>query len=128
MIKKQRDKSNYSFYMSISKVEKLEELKWRERKSISELVEEAITEYLINHAEGNRTFSLDKWQENPEFKAIPALLSPMDRWDKYIQECNDDELTKIATANTNVKKMIFDRRTREHKNMQKHMVNTLGRI
>lgn len=124
---KERKGTNFSLYLEGDQMERLEDLKWRERKSISELVRDAINEYLSSHMEGNKTFSLEKWQEDPNFKALPTLLSPLEIWSIYIDQCNDDELTRIAIANTNVKKLVNDRRTREFKE-QKVRTNSLGRI
>lgn len=114
---------NYSFYLSEEQIRLLDEAHWRERKSVSEIVREAIDAWLKSHAEGNNTFSLEKWQEDPEFIALPTLLSPEDRWNTYIKDCKDDEVTKIAIALTNIKKMINSRRTMEFKEKKVPMNN-----
>lgn len=86
----------------------------REGKSQSNLICDIIEEYVKNHAEGNTTFKLDNWTEDPEFKAIPTLLSSEDKWSKYIEECNDKECTSIALMTNHIHKEIHRRRTSEH--------------
>ena len=44
-----------------------------EGKGISELILDAIEEYLKKHYRGNPAFSLDKWVEDEEFVAMPTL-------------------------------------------------------
>lgn len=111
--------TNYSFYLSEDQIQKLEEARWRERKSQSEIVREAIDDWLRNHSEGNSTFKLDKWQEDPEFKAIPTLLSHPEKWFNYIKECNDSELTKIGLMSNKIYTFVGMRRTKELKEKQK---------
>lgn len=96
-------------------VKLMDEIRWRERKSFNELLNKAISEYIKNHSEGNDAFKLDKWQEDPEFKAIPTLLSDPDKWFKYISECNDSELTKIGLMSNKIHKFVGMRRTKEFK-------------
>ena len=91
----------------------------REGKSFSELVVELIEEYVKNHAEGNSTFKLDVWQEDPEFKAIPTLLSPQEKWNKYIDDCNDNECTQIALMSNHINQIVRMRRTKEAKQRMK---------
>jgi hypothetical protein len=105
--------------LSETQIETLEEIHWRERKSVSEIVREAIDEWIRNHAEGNSTFSLDKWQENPEFKAIPTLLSPPEKWFKYIEGCSDYDCTQIAVMSNKVHEIVKMRRNKEFKERTK---------
>lgn len=109
-----RRKTNFSLYLEEDQIKRLDEIHWRERKSVSELVRDAINEYISNHFEGNKTFSLEKWQENPEFKAMPTLNSNNDTWSKYINSCSSPEITQLAIKNTMVRRIIENRRTREY--------------
>lgn len=111
--------SNYSFYLSESQIKALEDIHWRERKSVSEIVREAIDDWLKNHAEGNSTFKLDKWQENPEFKAIPTLLSDPLKWSKYIDECSDYDCTQIALMSNRISQIVKIRRDKEYRERNK---------
>lgn len=87
----------------------------REDKTRSELVCNLIKDYVKAHSEGNSTFKLDKWQEDPEFKAIPTLLSDPDKWFDYISECSDSELTKIGVMSNKIHTFVGMRRTKEFK-------------
>ena len=111
--------SNYSFYLSENQIKALDEVHWRERKSVSEIVREAIDEWLKNHAEGNTTFSLDNWQENPEFKAVPTLLSTPEKWSKYIDECSDYDCTQIGIMSNKVHQIVKMRRDKEYRERNK---------
>lgn len=111
--------TNYSFYLSNEQIAALKEAHWRERKSESEIVREAIDDWLKSHAEGNSSFKLEMWQEDPQFKAIPTLLSPDDKWQKYLEQCNNEDLTKIAVKNTVIKKIILERKNKEYREKEK---------
>lgn len=76
--------------------EKFKELKWREKKSVSELIVEAAKEYLEHHAEGNPVYSLDKWQD-PSFKATPAVFAQMENWKKYYEKLTKAEYKELDT-------------------------------
>ena len=93
----------------------LEVIAAREGKSKSNLLVELIEEYVKNHSEGNNTFKLDIWAQDPEFKALPTLLAPKEKWIDYIDTCNDDECTKIAIMANHVNRLIQMRRTKEWK-------------
>lgn len=86
----------------------------REGKSQSNLICDIIEEYVKNHSEGNTTFKLDNWTEDPNFKALPTLLAPKEKWTKYVEECNDKECTSIALMANHINKEIQRRRTSEH--------------
>lgn len=119
--------TNYSFYLSEDQIEKLEEIHWREKKSVSEIAREAIDDWLRNHAEGNSTFRLDIWQEDPEFKAIPTLLSSQEKWNKYIEECcNDSELTNISVMANHIHQIVKMRRNKEYSEKQKEKSGILN--
>lgn len=107
--------NNYSLYLDEEQINVLNEIKWRERKSISALIRKAVEEYINNHAEGNDCFTLDKWQEDPHFKAVPALLADKSKWDNYIDSCSDEECTNIALMANYVHNLVGIRRTKEHK-------------
>ena len=46
-------------------------IRWREHKSMSEIVRKAINEYIEKHSEGNDSFRLDIWVNDSTFKAVP---------------------------------------------------------
>jgi len=62
---------------------------------ISPVARKAILEYIEHHKEGNNTFKLDTWNEDPEFKAVPTISSKPETWYKYLNECTDKERLNI---------------------------------
>jgi len=69
----------------------LDEIRWRERTSRSEVGRKAIIEYIKSHGTGNDTFKITEWQD-PNFKAMPATMSSKDKWNEYIrQHMNKEE-------------------------------------
>lgn len=87
----------------------------REGKSSSQIIFEILQDYVKSHSEGNSTFKLDKWQENPEFVAIPTLLSPSDKWNKFLLEnCTEEDLTKIRIAANFITKTIDHKKTNDY--------------
>lgn len=58
--------------------EKFKELRWREKKSTSELFMEAVKEYMTKHADGNFQYTLD----DPVL-ATPAMFRDYHIWSKY---------------------------------------------
>lgn len=89
---------NTSIYVEGTQLDAIEEIRWRERKSKSEIFREAIEEYIRNHKEGNDTFQLDDWQTDPNFKAIPTLLGPDDKWSLCFKNSSDEELSQMYAA------------------------------
>jgi hypothetical protein len=106
---------NYSVYLDEEQINVLNEIRWRERKSVSAVIRKAIEEYINNHAEGNDCFTLDKWQDNPHFKAVPTLLADKEKWNKYVDSCSDKECTDVGIMAKYVHTIIGMRRTKEYK-------------
>lgn len=75
--------------------EALDKIRWREHKSMTAIKRRAIQEFIKNHAEGNNTFTLDKWEEDPTFKAVPTYFSDMDTWHKYYKDSNETDRTQM---------------------------------
>lgn len=92
---------NVSLYVDPEQIEALEEIRWRERQSMSAIVRRAVQEYIKAHGSGNDTFRLDNWNETPDFQAVPTILSDSQRWYSYLQTCDKQELLRILKqANT----------------------------
>jgi len=115
--------NNFSVYFDEQQIENIDQIRWREKKSRSEMVRIAVEEYIKNHKDGNNLFTLDKWNTNPEFKAIPALLSNLTTWKNFILEhTSRDEATKIATQCTRIKEFIglkFERLRQEEESKKR---------
>jgi len=85
--------------------EALIDIGWRERKLPSRIVRDAIVEYIKNHAEGNSTFKLDKWNEDPGFQAVPTISADPQIWKKYYQDCNEADKTNLRVRVMHLIKM-----------------------
>lgn len=121
MRQKKCDVAVNSFSYPINKSNILREFRViaaREGKSFSELMCEILEEYVKNHSQGNNTFRLDVWTEDPTFKVLPTLLAPTEKWNNYVDECSDDECTKIAVMANHVHRLVQMRRTKEWKKRQ----------
>lgn len=106
---------NYSVYLDEEQINVLNEIRWRERKSVSAIIRRAIEEYINNHVEGNDCFTLDKWQNDPHFKAVPTLLADKEKWNHYVDSCSDQECTDIGIMANYVHTIVGMRRTKEYK-------------
>ena len=71
----------------------------------------ALAEYVRQHKEGNDHFKLDTWQEDPDFRAMPTILASKDKWNEYIKQCNDQELTKLSIQSIHITEFISHTRT-----------------
>lgn len=67
--------------------EKLEMIAYRERINVSNIVVDAIREYIERHGDGNPVFTLDHFQD-PNFLETPAFMRDSFAWTKYIANAN----------------------------------------
>lgn len=65
-------------------LDKLKELKWKERKSESEIIILAVKEYLERHGDGNPNFKITQFQD-PNFKVCPAFFRNKKTWLEYFK-------------------------------------------
>ena len=70
----------------------------RENKALSTIIMEKLTEYVKVHGEGNPVYVLDKWVDNPDFKAVPAALESKEKWIEFCKHCPDETLKEIEYA------------------------------
>jgi len=98
-----------SCYLEAQELNLLEEIRWREHKSESEIIRLAIQEYIKGHAEGNETFKLDTWNDNPDFQAVPTIHASLDKWGKYYDDCNPQEKIKLNVELTKILKIFNNR-------------------
>lgn len=66
--------------------EKFRELRWREKKSTSELFMESIKEYMLKHGDGNFQYTLDD-----PIVATPAFFRDVSIWKKYFDNLKNNE-------------------------------------
>ena len=84
----------------------LEEIRWRERLDITEVVRIAIQEYIRSHAVGNTTFKLENWANNPDFKISPTVHADRKQWMPFLQDLSISERQRYLAQFNNLKKMI----------------------
>ena len=71
---------------------KFEEIRWKERISLSELTRKAMEEYVKKHGEGNPSFQLDQFAEQG-MKATPAFMSNYAKWkNHFINESTEKDI------------------------------------
>ncbi len=100
---------NVSLYVDPEQMEALEEIRWRERQSMSSIIRRAVHEYIKAHGSGNDTFTLDNWKEDPEFQAVPTLFSDNERWIKYVDQCDKKDKLKILKITSFIKRYVDSR-------------------
>jgi len=93
-------------YLESEEFAALEEIRWRERKDITQVVRAAVVEFVKAHAAGNDTFKLDDWQEDPDFKAVPTILADNQKWTQYVDQCSKEEKLKILKHAAFIKQYI----------------------
>jgi hypothetical protein len=72
----------------------------REGKKRSVLIKEIIYKYIESHKEGNYTYPIDKWLNNPKFMAIPSI------GEIWMQ----DSLSKLSDTDlSNLKEILYKR-------------------
>jgi len=84
-----------SCYLEAQELNMLQEIRWRERKSESEIIRLAVQEFIKAHAEGNDTFKLDTWNNNPDFQVMPSFGAERDKWRQYYRESDKKDRTKL---------------------------------
>jgi hypothetical protein len=95
-VKKKFSVSSFSFPRDKEEVvEQAEIIANRERTSLSRLIVSLLEDYVKVHAAGNPSFELTKWVEEPEFKGDPAIGESNEKWDKYLLECDDKDLSRL---------------------------------
>ena len=69
--------------------EKIEDIAHRERVNVSNVIVDALKEYLIKHGSGNPVYSLDEFTDSFDMKSVPAVFKDRGIWDRYLKECNE---------------------------------------
>ena len=89
------DRVELGLYLERTELEQLEEIRWREHKSKTAILRLAVLEYIKAHGNGNSTFKLDNWTDNPNYKAAPTIYADTDNWDKYLENCSPKALEEL---------------------------------
>jgi hypothetical protein len=72
------------------------------------VIQDLMREYVKVHGSGNPNYRLSKWQDDPEFLAVPALLESNEKWDKYLDSCDEKELARIQGCSQAITKKVKD--------------------
>lgn len=91
----------------------IEKIGWREHKSKTKMYRRAIQEYIRAHQEGNDTHTLDNWNDDPNFKAVPTILSRPEIWYKYLEQCSPKERTEIQIRAVSIKNQCLNLNQKE---------------
>ena len=67
----------------------------REKTTVSALIVSLLESYVKTHESGNPSYELNKWMDNPEFKADPAVREKNEKWDKYLSQCDPKDLQQL---------------------------------
>jgi len=89
-----------TFYVSSTDeeiIKRFDDIAWRERTSGSKLLLTVIKEYVKHHEDGNPSYSLDQFAEDPELKAVPAFFRNIEEWEKYLFELPSFEIKSIRS-------------------------------
>lgn len=74
-------------------LEEFKKIAQREGMSKSQLAMKLIEEHVKSHSAGNSTFKITDF-EDPDFKAMPATMSPDQKWNEYIRKHMDQQERK----------------------------------
>ena len=88
-MKEKKVKSIQTIYIPESKqpiLEALETIRWREHKTMSEMILEAMKEYAENHKDGNTQFLIT----DPIY-ATPSFMATLDSWKIHFEKLIDNE-------------------------------------
>jgi len=99
-----KERKGITAYIERVEFEALNEIKWRERKTESEIIRLAISEYIQKHGEGNDTYPLENWQQDPSFQAVPAFYSDQQKWVNHYKNSNDRDRTNLRVKAMNIQK------------------------
>jgi hypothetical protein len=117
--RKYKNPKRMTLWLDERLVSAMDEIRWRERKSFNEMLNKAVNEYIEHHKEGNETFTLDVWQDDPDFKAIPTLYATDEKWINHIKECNNVDLTNIGQRTSYIHGLVKLRRDKEFRENKK---------
>ena len=111
--RKYKNPKRLTLWLDERLVSEMDEIRWRERKSFNEMLNKAVNEYIEHHKEGNETFKLDQWQDDPDFLALPATMASKEKWQRYVSECNNEELTQLGIQSGYIRGLVDMRRSKE---------------
>ena len=82
------------YFPDENEYEKIKELAYKERKTFSQIVREALDDYCKSHGTENKSIDIEKFLENPEFLSTPNFFAEIKTWETYATKCTDAEFKK----------------------------------
>lgn len=87
---------SYLLNIEKEKLSRLKELAAKERRTMRDIIEDQIDEYLKVHADGNPQFKIEQFAD-PDFMACPAFYRDGRTWETYISKATDEEKQKLKS-------------------------------
>lgn len=113
---KYRNPKSTSFTLEREEYEELIKIARREGDDIGEVLRNASLEYIRLHSEGNSSFILDKWQENPNYEAIPNIFAEDSKIKSDYDSSNNQERNRRFKNIQRIKKIYQDINYRDRSN------------
>ncbi len=82
------------YFPDENEYEKIKELAYKKRTSVSQISREAIVDYCKSHETENKSIDIEKFLENPEFLSTPNFFAEIKTWETYATKCTDAEFKK----------------------------------
>jgi len=82
------------YFPDENEYDKINELAYKERKTFSQIVREALDDYCKSHGTENKSIDIEKYLENPEFLSTPNYFAEIKIWTPYLTKCSDVEYKK----------------------------------
>ena len=106
--------------------EELEKIRWREHMERATLLRKIVQEYVKNHSAGNDTFKLDNWNNQPDFKAMPALMASYFDWTKFVRDNTNPKERKEMMDK--IKHIKFQIETADKKHQIEELEKKYGKV
>jgi len=85
------------YFPDENEYEKIKELAYKARQTVSEIVRQALDDYCKSYGTENKSIDIEKYLENPEFLSTPNYYAEIKTWKSYVAKCSDIEYKKWAT-------------------------------
>ena len=84
------------YFPDENEYEMIKELAYKERKTVSQIIRQALDDYCKSHGTENKPIDIEKYLENPEFLSTPNYFEPIKTWKSYVRKCSDEAYKKWA--------------------------------
>ena len=101
-----KERETIGITLEAEELKAFDEIRWREHKERTKLGRDAILEYIKSHSEGNDTFKLDNWNDDPNFQAVPTIFSDREKWITYYQDSNEKDRMRLRIQAVDLSKIF----------------------